>query len=158
MKYYVRTTLERQLDSSYSQIEYELLVDYEHKPVESFFKQLELISNEDSVLIEDDCILCKDFKNKIEEIIGAHKDTIINFFFKPYDYFTSHYVKEFSWNQCTYYPKGTGKMISDFVNNYLNNHPNASNYQYDRLEGLAIQKLDLIVYVPRPCIVQHIDY
>ena len=40
MKYYVRTTGERTLDDSYSQIEYELLLDKEHKPIESFMKQL----------------------------------------------------------------------------------------------------------------------
>ena len=33
IKYFVRTTGERQVDSSYSQIEYELLIDTEHKPV-----------------------------------------------------------------------------------------------------------------------------
>ena len=54
LKFYVRTTLERQLDSSYSQIEYELLVDTEHKPIESFIDQLEQISEYDSVLLEDD--------------------------------------------------------------------------------------------------------
>ena len=72
LKFYVRTTLERQLDSSYSQIEYELLVDTEHKPIESFIEQLEQISEYDSVLLEDDLILCKDFKNRIEEVINKH--------------------------------------------------------------------------------------
>ena len=41
MKYYVRTTEERKLDNSYSQIEYELLIDKDHKPIDSFIKQLE---------------------------------------------------------------------------------------------------------------------
>ena len=81
LKFYVRTTLERQLDSSYSQIEYELLVDTEHKPIESFIEQLEQISEYDSVLLEDDLILCKEFKNRIEEVINKYPNKIINFFF-----------------------------------------------------------------------------
>ena len=62
MKYYVRTTLDRKLDKTYSQIDYEFLVDKEHKPIDSFIKQLEIISEYDAVLLEDDLILCNNFK------------------------------------------------------------------------------------------------
>ena len=120
MKYYVRTTLERTLDSSYNQIEYTLLIDKEHKPVESFFNQLEIISDDNAVLLEDDLVLCNNFKEVIEEMISKHPNDIINFFQEPYDFYTSHYTRKFNWNQCTYYPKGVGKKNKYFYKRLLN--------------------------------------
>ena len=157
MKYYVRTTLERKLHSSYNQIEYTLLIDKEHKPVESFFDQLELISDDDAVLLEDDLVLCDNFKEIIEEMISKHPNDIINFFQDPYDFYTPHYVRKFSWNQCTYYPKGVGKKISTFIKDYWTKFPRVLNYQYDRLESIAIEKLYLLVWLERPSPIQHID-
>ena len=69
IKFFVRTTEERALDESFSQIKYELLVDKEHKPIDSFIKQLKMIDDYDAVLLEDDVILCKEFKRAIEKVI-----------------------------------------------------------------------------------------
>lgn len=157
MKYYVRTTLERTLDSSYDQIEYTLLVDKEHQPVKSFFDQLEQISDEDAVLLEDDLILCHNFKQIIEEMIAKHPNDIINFFQDPYEYYSPHYVQRFGWNQCTYYPKGSGKKIAQYVRNYLEKFEHAHTYQYDRLESIAIKNQYMRVWVERPMPIQHID-
>ena len=114
MKYFIRTTLERQLDSSYSQIEYELLVDAEHKPLKSLIAQYKYISQFDCVLLEDDLVLCKDFKNRIEEVISKNHNRIINFFYRPgiYDLaYNDNY--SFAFSQCRYYPKGiTDKIAS----------------------------------------------
>ena len=60
IKYYIRTTGERCLDDTFSQIEYEYLYDREHKKGEVFAQQLLEISGNDVVLLEDDIILCKD--------------------------------------------------------------------------------------------------
>ena len=157
MKYYIRTTLERQLDESFNQIEYELFIDKEHKPIESFIQQLKIISNDDSILLEDDIILCNNFKEKIKEVIKEHPNDIINFFYNPYTYFTSHYIDHFSWNQCTYYPKGLGKVIAEAMENYQLRFPKLT-FQYDLLENVALKQLHIPVYVYRPCLVQHIDY
>ncbi len=157
MKYYVRTTLERKLDESFNQIEYELLIDKEHKPVESFIQQLKIISNEDAVLLEDDIILCYNFKKRIEEVIKQYPNDIINFFYRPDDYFSSHYTDQFSWNQCTYYPKGIGKVIAEAMENYKLRFPKLK-LQYDLLENTALKQLHIPIYVYRPCLVQHIDY
>ena len=143
MKYYVRTTLERKLDESYNQIEYTLLI--------------KTISTDDAILLEDDCILCNDFKNKIEEVIKEHPNDIINFFYRPYEYFTSHYIDHFSWNQCTYYPKGVAKEIAEEMENFQSTFPNLK-LQYDLLENNALRSLKKLNYVYRPCLVQHIDY
>ena len=152
LKFYVRTTLERQLDSSYSQIEYELLVDTEHKPIESFIEQLEQISEYDSVLLEDDLILCKDFKNRIEEVINKYPNKIINFFYHQDEYYQTRESTEYSNNQCTYYPKGIGKLIAKEMKNFI-----TYSNQYSWIENLALNKLNITHIQYRPCLVQHLD-
>lgn len=155
IKYFVRTTLDRQLDSSYSQIEYELLVDTEHKPVESFIEQLSIISDYDAVLLEDDLILCKDFKSRIEEVISEYYSNVINFFTLPNNYFTTHITDTpFKFNQCTYYPKGISKLIGEAMKNKVKYH----NCGYDLIESWVLGELNISYVVYRPCLVQHIDF
>lgn len=154
IKYFVRTTNERTLDESFSQIEYELLIDKEHRPVESFIKQLEQISDYDAVLLEDDVVLCENFKEEIEKIINQNKDYIINFFTKPNEYFTSHYSQFFVYNQCTYYPKGVGKILANQMRKDMLSMRGCG---YDVIEMRSINKLKLVVYNYRPCLVQHKD-
>ena len=151
IKYYVRTTGERKLDTSYEQIDYTLLVDREHKPIESFIHQLECISDCDSVLLEDDLILCKDFKNKIEQVIKEHRDRVINFFTYPLAYFPTGESTTFMYNQCTYYPKGVAKLIADEMKKITNIK------QYDVIENIALKNIRLKHIRYRPCLVQHID-
>ena len=83
IKFYVRTTGDRILHESYNQIKYELLIDKERKPVDSFIKQLEIISDDDAVLLEDDLILCNNFEEEIIKVISENPKTIINFFCYP---------------------------------------------------------------------------
>ena len=170
IKYYIRTTGERPLNESYNQIEYELLIDKEHKPVESFIKQLEIISDCDAVLLEDDVFLCKDFKNRIESIIKKYPNKVINFFTKPWEYFKTGIHDEFSWNQCTYYPKGLGKKIAKEMNEVysvmLKNKDklekryvtSAGYIQYGLLESKGLERLGLTHIRYRPCLVQHLDF
>jgi hypothetical protein len=80
IKYFVRTTNDRIYEYD---LEHEKLIDTEHAPVKSFINQLKYISQWDSVLLEDDLILCKDFKKRIEEVINQYPDKIINFFTRP---------------------------------------------------------------------------
>jgi hypothetical protein len=151
IKYFVRTTGERTFDYD---LNYELLIDKEKKPVESFIKQLKYISQFDSVLLEDDLILCKDFKDKIEDVIKQYPNDIINFFYNPSTYFTTHYGSAFCWNQCTYYPKGISLRVAEEMGRIQKNLPNM---QYDLLENVALQNLGIRHVVYRPCLVQHID-
>ena len=151
MKYFVRTTNERQLDASYNQIEYEALVDLNHQPVESFINQLEEISKYDSVLLEDDLVLCKDFKTRIENVIEQYHDSIINFFTQPNIYFKTRRSYVFNYNQCTYYPKGLGKQLAKIMREI------DLKAGYDTLLHIALKKLNITHIQYRPCLVQHID-
>lgn len=154
MKYYVRTTGERDL-SQYSVLEYTPLYDYEHRPVESYIEQLRLISDDDAVLLEDDVILCKDFQNKIEDVISNHKHQIINFYQCPTMYHKPmvYPAKMFMWNQCIYYPKGIGSILADEMERLLS----IKKYkQYDMLEADALYNLHINFYVHKPLLVKHI--
>lgn len=158
IKYFIRTTGERQLDNSYSQIEYERLVDKEHKPVKSFIEQLKFINNFDSVLLEDDLILCKDFKNRIEEVINQYPNDIINFFTVPMKYFKTKKEYGFCYNQCTYYPKGKALLIANEIEYVLKNDTRYKNCpQYDILENVALFNLKIKHIKYRPCLIQHLD-
>lgn len=156
IKYFIRTTKERKLDESISRElgeDYTLLIDTEHKPVESFIKQLKTISNYDSVLLEDDVILCKDFKSRIEGVIKQYPKEVINFFTKPDFYFTTTKTLEvFRSNQCTYYPKGVSNLIAECMLSFKD-----TKTAYDIIEHWALQKLNLPHVQYRPCLVQHID-
>lgn len=153
MIFFVRTTLDRELHSSYNQIDFKLVIDYDHSPVKSFITLLKGIDDE-CVILEDDLILCRDFKPLITSVIDAYPDTIINFFEDPHKYFTSHFKTDFAWNQCTYYPKGLARIIGYKMDELLLNNTNVA---YDILERMAFKSLSIKYLVYRPCLVQHID-
>ena len=155
VKFFVRTTGERVLDESFSQIKYELLIDKEHKPIDSFIKQLKVIDDYDAVLLEDDVILCKGFKMEIEKVVEEHKNEVINFYTRPSAFFSSHFCQHFVYNQCTYYPKGSARKIAVQIEKEWN--ADKSIKDYDVLENKAIHSLGMYIFNYRPCLVQHKD-
>lgn len=109
IKFYVRTTGDRKFNYD---IPHEVILDTEKKPVDSFIELLEKTSDEQAVILEDDLVLCNNFVEEITKIIEQYPNDIINFFTRPDRYFTTSYDTIFSFNQCTYYPKGVGKEIA----------------------------------------------
>lgn len=103
MKYYVRTTGEREIN--YPDY-FTVLLDTEYDACKSFVEQLKNI-DDDCVIIEDDVTLCNNFKEIIEENIAKNKDLLINFFDdprtkRPYPVIKGGYM--FAWCQCLYIP------------------------------------------------------
>lgn len=155
IKYFVRTTGERQFN--YDPLEVTPLYDYEHKPIDSFIEQLEIISEYDSVLMEDDLILCKNFQEEIEKVIAQYPDKVINFFTEPDVYVTTYIRSEkFTYNQCTYYPKGVAKQIAEQMRKIRKNFP-TNNMWYSKIESAALLSLGMTHVIYRPCLVQHND-
>ena len=152
IKYFVRTTGQRVLDDSYSQIEYELLIDNNGNSGKAFLAQLSIINEYDCVVLEDDLKLCRGFKDKIEAVIEEHKDKVINFFTSPLAYFKSKEFNIFSYNQCTYFPKGMGSKIYEAVKIF----PTIHNSQ-EKIMREGLFKLGLTFFQYRPCLVQHLD-
>lgn len=157
VKYFIRTTGERVLDESYSQIEYKLLVDTEHNARKSFVEQLEYLATleDDCVILEDDLVLCKDFKQCVEDVISKYKDNIVNFFYNPGYYFTTHISETFNWNQCVYYPNKLLKILAKEMRHQYTLYPDV---QHDVVEGRALCILTIPSIIYRPCLVQHLDY
>lgn len=155
LKFFVRTVEERTVN--YDCLSYELLIDYEHKPIDSFITQLEYINSlqVDAVLLEDDLILCDNFEKYIEEAILSYPDTIINFYTWPEEYFLTRVGTHFQWNQCTYYPhKCLAPLITELKKQRLLNPTDP----YDELEAKALRSLNMLFYEWRPCLVQHVGY
>lgn len=155
MKYYVRTTGERDL-SAYNFLNYTALYDYEHQPVKSFIKQMKLISEDDALFMEDDIIFCEDFQHQINEAIKRYPNQIINFFYQPLTYLLSGKVpgKKFLYNQCVYYPKGISARIAEEMQKLVNEGIKWT--QYDEIQGEAMKNLGIDFISYRPCLVQHV--
>ena len=150
IKYFVRTTGERKFNYD---LEYETITDAINKPVKAFIEALYKISSSNAVLLEDDLILCNNFKEEIEKVIETYPNDIINFFTKPDLYFTTHYTDRFDYNQCTYYPKGISKLLAEKIITFKN----WDKIGYDLLMNKALVNLNISHVQYRPCLVQHID-
>lgn len=152
-KFFVRTTGKRQINYD---LDYEVLCDPVSPPVDSFINQLKYISDYDAVLLEDDLVLCENFKEEIEKAINLYPNKIINFFTNPPKYYSTHASTDFSFNQCTYYPKGIAKVIADRMERLHRMFPNAA--QYDVLENQVLNEFGITHVKYRPCLVQHLDF
>lgn len=155
IKYFVRTTGERKFN--YLPLEVTPLYDYNHDPINSFIEQLEIISDYDAVLLEDDLILCKNFQNEIEAAITKFPNRIINFFSEPQKYTTTHLTAgDFNYNQCTYYPKSCTKILAKQMREVMKWWPKHKKL-WSQVEAEALKELGWAHVIYRPCLVQHND-
>ena len=155
IKYYIRTTGERKLDKSYSQIPYVKLVDKNHEYIDFFVDQLERVGVDDCVIIEDDCVLCRDFKSRIEAVISLYPNKVINFFYWAEKYFLTRESDDFVQNQCTYYPKGFSQILAREMRKAHKEFPTLCT---DRVESVALKRLKVKHIQYRPCLVQHLNF
>ena len=155
IKYYIRSTGERYLDESYNQIPYVELIDKDHRYIDFFVDKLEELGNEDIVIIEDDCVLCKDFKNRIESVIAQYPNKVINFFYWANKYFKTRESDNFVQNQCTYYPKGLAKRLAVEMRKVHNEYPKLCT---DQCENKALKRIGETHIQYRPCLVQHLNF
>lgn len=158
MRYYVRTTGDRVLDKTYSQIDYELLIDHQRNPIEHFIQSLRQISESDSLLLEDDLVLCKDFTNRVNDAISAYPGKIVNFFSDPRLYLQTIEHSYIAYNQCTFYPKGIAENIADVMDSLPRRTREMERNRYSLLETDALKQLGLTVVEYRPHLVQHLDF
>lgn len=156
LKFYVRTTGERVLDNSFSQIDYDLSIDYEHNPTKAFISLLKQVQNDNVILLEDDIILCKNFKQHIESVIFSHSNELINFFSYPslFIFSSKLHCSIFCYNQCTYFPSAITKQIIKYIDehNEVYNEPSP-----EKVCKKVLKELNIDWYMYRPCLVQHLD-
>lgn len=90
--------------------------DKEHSGYATFLDVMGTFGDEAGILLEDDIILCPQWKQKTEAVIEEHRDDVIRFF----SYFPDDAElgprwqsgKTYAQNQCVYYPAG---VAADFV-------------------------------------------
>lgn len=155
MKYYVRTMPGRKdVLPDY----FEKIIDTEGRYVKSYIDALYKISDYDAVLVEDDIVLCNNFKEEVEKVIAQYPTTIINFFSNPERYYTTHLTELFGYNQCTYFPRGLAKILADeMMKIYIPEENTIYKQRYGRLLGVSLENLGIHHLVYRPCLVNHID-
>lgn len=158
IKYFVRTTGSRQFDYHYELPEYYSIYDREYLGVQKYIDDMFIYGKFNSVVMEDDIQLCKNFKERIEVVINEHPNEVINFFMWPHTYFTTHKTTNFLWCQCVYYPAGVPQRISIEMSKIkkemeANNVPPIA---WDELQAVAMQNLRIPTLAYRPCLVQHI--
>lgn len=159
IKYYVRTTGERVLHNSFKQIDFELLLDNNHELTKIFPSQLLSIADSDVVLLEDDIILCNNFKEEIEKAINQHPYDIINFFENPMVYIDPNTKQlDFAWNQCTYIPKEKIIPLANKIIELSNREISPARWTPETMMKQALKLLQWDHYIYRPCLVQHIDF
>lgn len=156
MKIFVLTTGQRALNDSYNQIDYELFVDETHDKQRCYLELLRYVKDmdEDILILEDDVILCKNFKTRLENVVNTYPNHIINFFwnvrYRPKDVYVSREKFAFCYTQCVYYPKGS-------INKFFDNIRVIPNKGYDGLIGMALVRSGMYFINYRPTLVQHID-
>lgn len=156
MIYLIRTTGERSLDESYNQIDAKIIIDHTHQPIDNFIDCLYQLNDEGGVLLEDDLVLCNNFKEEIERVIESRPNRIINFFQSPRIYREIEDSYNIAWNQCTYYPKGIGKQIANLMVTLPRTY-GTSKKRYSVLEKKALTQLDIKVLQYKPHLVQHLN-
>lgn len=114
----------------------------------------EIIKGQPAVLLEDDIILTSDFKRKIEGVIAAYPDMLINFFSLSRKFTKPHMKRgrEYCMSQCEYFPSGFSLKVADSYETWplRESEPNAYDYLVGYAWGYSNQYL-----VWCPSLVQH---
>lgn len=160
MKYVIRKVPER--DTSYlERILPDALIycDTEHKGCRYSFEQALLLANDDAVYVQDDMILCRDFRKRAEKYIKKYPSHCIVFSNTTYGKDSVNVIREGFWDpvqapwlMCTYIPKEMAKaFIFAKRNNMFKVFKNAIKYDFDDVEWgnfLAFMNEKVFVTVP----------
>lgn len=139
----------------------EVYTDVFHDWYRAFFDVCDMIDETGAVLLENDVLPCKDFRNRVEAIIQEKgKDKVISFFEKPKTWLSTAYVggSNFSWMQCLYLPPGVPGKAQRYFDEFRTTRPK-------QFKGVSVDIFLRYVFVKekikywriRPCMVQHLN-
>lgn len=132
-----------------------------HSSMATFLQALKIAGDEPHIHLEDDVILCRNFKELSDAVIAEHEHDLIQFFSMRKDDLTvgSRYVagRQFAMNQCTYFPKGLAKAIAGYYDEWRAQGDNATKYTapFDTLMAAYMAKERMRYWTSIPCLVQH---
>lgn len=137
----------------------EVIIDTKRDGYQSYFAACALLEDTGGVILEDDAILCSNFKDRIESIIhekGVHH--VFNFFEKPKTWFPTGFVggSNFASTVCTYLPPGFPHKLKDYYEQFRIKEPNKhTGMATDCLINFVLRMEKLKYWRIRPCLVQH---
>lgn len=133
---------------------------------ENHLKAFDLEDEYDGIVIlEDDVQLCKNFKERVLEVIEGHEDELVSMFESACSKgpLKTEYRNggSFAWNQCNYYPQSVCKILSDpemlpkFKDYFYSKLNEPWNYPIDRYIAYALKENKLKYFMKVPFLVQH---
>lgn len=133
---------------------------------QEFIKAFDIEEEYDGlILLEDDIQLCKNFKEKAEELVKQHKEEVVSMFESACSRgeLKSEYRpgRNFAWNQCNYYPKKVCRLIADpdmlpkFKEYFYTKLNEPWNYPSDRYVAYVLGVYKIKYYMSVPFLVQH---
>lgn len=135
----------------------QVILDQERNAFDTWQRKLQSVGDDAGVFMEDDVILCDNFRDEIEKVIEQYPDMMISFFtLRKIDRPTLMRGADFCMNQCYYLPKGMAKAIYEYSINWIKSERGKAEptaYDYCMGDWLKMNKLKYILW--SPSLVQH---
>lgn len=157
MKYLIQNVPQRDVSILKDQLPNAIVyLDTKKQPLKSFIKTLELAKKDDSIYMEDDIILSKDFIKDTNRFIKPNSHYVINFWTlkKSVNQTTLMAPSSFMSNLCVYIPNKHIRGIIDFYNKgwaRINEHPTGM----DLLVRDYLVSVKQSYWLYQPSLVQH---
>lgn len=125
--------------------------------INTFLRGLEIVGDSPTVQMQDDVILCDNFKKRALEEISKRPNTIIQFFsMRKADLeIGSRYDRNFMMGQCYYLPRGYAKALLTYAKAWgrYDEHPSGD----DVIIQDFIKALKLQYWIVVPNLVDHVE-
>ena len=118
------------------------------------------------VVLEDDVLLCRNFKEQVENVVSKHKNEVVSMFESACSKKELHSEYRdggrFAWNQCNYYPREIGKILCDpdymipFIQ-WFDRRNEPWGYPIDTYIAYVLGHNRISYWMEVPFLVQHLD-
>ena len=140
----------------------EVVVDEARDGYASFFEACRRMNETGGVLLEDDVLLCRDFRRRVEGVIVEKgSDRLISFFERPKVALSTALVggSSFMWTQCVYMPPGFPQKCIEHYEAFRRERPSQwRGMANDRLIAYTLVKERMRYWRIRPTLVQHLPF
>ena len=159
MKYIVRNAGNRNIDHLKEAIPGLIVIHNEISGMAAFVEAMEAAGDDAAVHLEDDIILCPNFVSRLEEIVTAHENDVIQFFSMRKDDLTigTRYIPgaRFMMNQCFYLPAGMSKALAEYKPTWKRIEEHPTGYDLLMADYFKEHKISYLNIVPN--LVDHIE-
>lgn len=131
--------------------------DQKRDAFDTFIRAKRMAGIEPCVHMEEDVLLTKNFRQKIESAIAEHPNHVIQFFSMLRDdaKLGSRWINRFSMNQCYYIPAGLNVPIAEYGERWPNREKDRNGYDVMMDEFRRDMKFKIWLHVPS--LVQHME-